>query len=82
MSVVPIVAGTLAACLVAWGAITAFAWFGETRLDMRLLRFFGAAALASLAVSVAGVSVPWVLAPALLGVGLLSAFAVPRLPSA
>ncbi len=74
---VEVVLGALAACLIAWIAIFGFAWIGRWRLDVRPLRWFGAGALALLAVAIAGLPIPWVLPPALLAVGLVLAVASP-----
>lgn len=66
-----VVLGALAACLVAWTAIAGFAALGRVQLRLGPVRVLGGAALAVLALRVAGAPLPWALAPALLGVGLV-----------
>lgn len=79
MTVWTVLAGTLAAAGLAWVAIAGFAWLGELRPRTGPIRAFGAAALGCLALAVAGVPVPWAIAPSLLGLGLLVGFAWPVL---
>ncbi len=78
MTVLGVILGALAACLVAWSAIGLFAWVGRLGLDARPLRVFGSLALLLLAFAVAGAPVPWALPPALLGVGVIWAVVSPR----
>lgn len=75
---VGVVVGAFAACVVAWGAILGFAWMGRWGLDARPLRWFGASALALLALAIAGVPIPWSLPPVLLGLGLVFALVSPE----
>lgn len=67
-----VLAGALAAALVAWTAITVIAWLGRGRLSTKPLRWMGAAALGALALDVAGAPVPWVLPVVLLSAGFLA----------
>lgn len=69
--------GALAAGLVAWLAIAGFAWAGDRHLRTEPIRWFGAAALALLALGVAGVPVPWLAAPGLLAVGIVAGLVPP-----
>lgn len=72
-----VLVGALAAAVVAWVAIAGVAWLGRGRLRPQPLRWLGAAALAVLALSVAGLPIPWYASPALLAVGLLAGLVPP-----
>lgn len=76
------IAGTLAAATLAWVAIAAFAALGRLELRTGPIRGFGAAALAVLALGVAGIPVPWAIAPGLLGIGLVLGVGAPLVESA
>ena len=65
--------GALVAGVVAWAAIAVFALGAQGRLRTGPLRWFGAAALASLALVVAGLPVPAWTPLGLLGVGVVAA---------
>lgn len=71
-----VIAGALGAALLAWVAIAAVAWLGERRFRTEPIRWFGAAALGVLALDVAGVPVPSLGPPALLGLGFVVGFAM------
>lgn len=77
MTVWAVLAGALAAGILAWAAIAGFAWAGDVHLRTRPIRLFGAAALAVLALGVAGLPIPWIAAPSLLGVGILAGLVPP-----
>lgn len=77
MTLVSVVVGAFAACVVAWVAIAGFAYLGELEVRLAPVRLFGAAGLAALALRVAGVPIPWILAPALLAVGLVAGVVSP-----
>lgn len=67
-----VLVGTLVAALIAWLAIAGVALLGEGQLRTRPIRWLGAAALGVLALSIAGLPIPWWASPSLLGVGLLA----------
>lgn len=72
MSAWAVIGGALAAGVLAWTAIATVAWLGQRSLDQRPIRWLGAAALALLALDLAGAPVPWPLPPAMLAVGLVA----------
>lgn len=70
-----VIAGALAAGLIAWLAIAAVAWLGEGRLDVGPIRWLGAVALGLVALDIAGAPVHWSLPPTLMAVGLVAGLA-------
>lgn len=70
-----VLAGALAAGLIAWTALALIALVGKGQLRTQPVRWFGAAALGALALDVAGLPVPWLVPVGLLAAGLVAGLA-------
>lgn len=66
-----VLAGAAGAAALAWVVLAGAAYLGDRHVRTGPIRAWGAAALAALALAVAGLPVPWLVPPALLALGLI-----------